>query len=290
MAPPKADQSDQAYCLHQVRRYDRDRYLTALFAPVARRPALLALYAFNLEVARIREMVREPMMGRIRLQWWRDCIADIYEGRRRQHQVVQPLARTIARHGLPRASFDRLIDARDADMAGEPPADLAALIAYAGDTGGGLAVLALQALRAAGASEDPALSEAARHAGTAYALAGLLRAVPFHARTGRVHLPQSALDSAGLTRRAVIEQQPSEKLHDVVRQVVDAARAELKEGQTTAATATRALLPALLPAVLAGRYLDRIERKDFDVYDRRATEAPPGRVWWLALAMLRGRL
>src|ERR671936_425398 len=63
-----------------VRRHDRDRFQTALFAPAARREALFALYAFNYEIARVRERVREPILGRIRLEWWRETIAAAYEG------------------------------------------------------------------------------------------------------------------------------------------------------------------------------------------------------------------
>jgi NADH dehydrogenase [ubiquinone] 1 alpha subcomplex assembly factor 6 len=66
-----------SYCAQQLRRLDPDRYLTALFAPDRRREGLFALYAFNLEVARAREAVREPMMGLIRLQWWRDALEEI---------------------------------------------------------------------------------------------------------------------------------------------------------------------------------------------------------------------
>ncbi|MGH6961103.1 MAG: phytoene/squalene synthase family protein [Dongiaceae bacterium] len=289
MAAVRAGHADEAYCLEQVRRYDRDRYLTALFAPAARRPALLALYAFNLEVARTREMIREPMMGRIRLQWWRDCIAEIYAGRPRQHQVVLPLARAIGDHGLPRAPFDRLIDSREADMAGEPPADLAALVDYADATAGGLGLLALDVLRGRRDRTGPTLADAARHVGIAWALTGLLRAVPFHARAGRLHLPQASLDRAGVSARALLEQRPAPTLPAVVREVVDAARTELQTARQLGRGAARADLPALLPAVLAARYLDRIERSGFDVFDRRVAEAPPGRLWWLALAMLRGR-
>ena len=57
-----------------VRRHDRDRYQTALFAPADRREALFALYAFNYEIARVRESVTQPMLGQIRLQWWREVI------------------------------------------------------------------------------------------------------------------------------------------------------------------------------------------------------------------------
>ena len=72
-----------------VRRHDRDRFQTALFAPAAHREALFALYAFNYEIARVREIVREPMLGRIRLQWWREAMAAAFAGGPvRRHEVV----------------------------------------------------------------------------------------------------------------------------------------------------------------------------------------------------------
>src|SRR3954465_7509110 len=75
-----------------VRRHDRDRYQTALFAPADRREALFALYAFNHEVARVREAVTTPMLGQIRLQWWREIIDAAYAGTpARRHEVATPL-------------------------------------------------------------------------------------------------------------------------------------------------------------------------------------------------------
>ncbi len=72
-----------------VRRHDRDRYQTALFAPSDRREALFALYAFNYEVARVRESVTQPMLGRIRLQWWREVVDAAYAGApARRHEIV----------------------------------------------------------------------------------------------------------------------------------------------------------------------------------------------------------
>ncbi|MCH9020134.1 MAG: squalene/phytoene synthase family protein, partial [Proteobacteria bacterium] len=106
MTAPRAGLS---YCAGQARRYDRDRYLCALFAPAARREALFALLAFNAEVARIRETVSEPMLGLIRLQWWRDAIAGIYAGAPPRHAVVEALSLAVERHGLGRGEFDFLI-------------------------------------------------------------------------------------------------------------------------------------------------------------------------------------
>ncbi len=155
-----------------VRQHDRDRFLTSLFAPAARRESLLALYAFNYEVAKTREPVGEAMMlGHCiaTLQWWRDSIAAIYDGAPvRLHEVVEPLAAAIRGLGLSRGAFDRLIDAREADLADAPPADLAALESYAEESSVPLVLLALEALGARG----PACDEAARGVGIGFALAG----------------------------------------------------------------------------------------------------------------------
>src|SRR5499427_171057 len=97
-----------------VRRHDRDRYQTALFAPAARREALFALYAFNYEIARVRETVTQPMLGQIRLQWWREVLDAAYAGApSRPHPVVIPMTAAIRDFGLTRGHFDRLIDARE---------------------------------------------------------------------------------------------------------------------------------------------------------------------------------
>src|SRR3981189_3867719 len=109
---PRSDLAGEASSLAAlVRHHDRDRYQTALFAPARRREALLALYAFNYEIARVRETVTQPMLGQIRLQWWRENIAAAFEGGPfRHHPVVEPLAAVIRDLRLTRDHFDRLID------------------------------------------------------------------------------------------------------------------------------------------------------------------------------------
>src|SRR6202051_5062603 len=100
-----------------VRRHDRDRYQTALFAPADRREALFALYAFNYEIARVREIVTQPTLGQIRLQWWREIVDAAFAGRApRQHEVAVPLAAAIREFAPTRAHFDRMIDTRERDL------------------------------------------------------------------------------------------------------------------------------------------------------------------------------
>ena len=115
-----------------VQRHDRDRYQTVLFAPAARREALFALYAFNYEIARVRETVTQPMLGQIRLQWWRENIAAVFEGGAVRHQpVADRLSAVIREVPLTREHFERMIDARESDLKDEPLADLSALENYA---------------------------------------------------------------------------------------------------------------------------------------------------------------
>src|SRR6185312_10902836 len=91
-----------------VREGDRDRYLSVLFAPEAKRPALLALYAFNVEIARVRDLVHEPLPGEIRLQWWCDAIAGKTPAA--GNPPAEALIGTIRAHDLPLAAFDNYLE------------------------------------------------------------------------------------------------------------------------------------------------------------------------------------
>jgi len=277
-----------SYCGEVVRRHDRDRFLTALFAPSDRRESLFALYAFNFELAHAREAVSEPMMGQIRLQWWRDAIAAIYEARPYRHAVIEPLAAAIRSHDLDRTRLDRLVDARERDMESEPPADLPALIDYAAGTAGELVLLALECLGEAGRSERA--MAAGRAVGIAAALTGLVRAVPFHARARRLYLPRSLLDRHGVRSEDILELRRPAGLPAVAADIAREAEHRLGEAALAAHDLPRSLLPALLPGSLARLYLKRLAKARYDLFDRRVQEAPPMRVWHLWGRSLIGRV
>ena len=269
-----------------LRQHDRDRYLTTLFAPSGRREALIALYSFNFEVAKTREVVREPLLGRIRLQWWREAIDEIYCGRPvRHHEVVQPLAEAIRRHDLTRYHFDRLIEAREADLEEAPPRDLAALEAYAQDTSSGLIWLALESL----GIRDAASVEAGRRIGIAWALVGLIRAVPVHARTKRAMLPVDLAAEAELDERDFFELRPSPALAAITRRIAEAAREHLAAARAARRDVPRNAVPALLPGRLAQVHLHRLAAVRYEPFSP-ALAVPDGLASWrLALAAMMGR-
>lgn len=270
-----------------VRANDRDRFLTALFAPAERRESLYEIYAFNYELAKIREIVSEPMLGRIRLQWWRESIDAIYDGRPvRRHEVVEPLAATIRASGLSRAHFERLVAAREADLAAAPPADLPALEAYAEASAAPLVLLALEAL---GVRDEAALA-AGREVGIAYALAGLLAATRFHARARRSYLPADLLAARGIElHRTLYELKPASGLAAIAAIVAQRARVHLDAARAVRGDVPRAALPALLPAVLAARHLSRLERAGYDLLSPRLARPDGGKSLRLTVAAMVGR-
>jgi phytoene synthase len=270
-----------------VRTRDHDRYLTALFAPRRDRTALLAIYAFNSEIARAREASREPILGQMRLQWWRETIAAVYEGRAvPRHEVAGPLAAAIAERGLSRGHFERLIDAREADLAADAPADMAALEAYAEASAAPLVSLALELSVTRGEAADAA----ARDLGIAYALAGLLRAVPFHARARRLYLPADRLAAKGVdAERTVFALKGVPGLSAVAAEVAERARRRLEGVRAVGAHLPRRAFPALLPATAAARALARLARAGHDPFAPKLQQRDGGLALRLALASLAGR-
>lgn len=253
-----------SHAASEVRRHDRERFACVLFAPPGEREDLLALYAFNLELARVREMIREPMAGMIRLQWWRDTIGGMFEGRSvpPAHPVAAPLAEAVARRRLALEPFERLIEARRRDLDDEPPADMAAMAAYAEATSVPLARIGAAIL---GLGEGA--TAAAERVAVAWSLVGLLRALPHHASQGRVMLPHDRLKRAGVGLGEVLAGKSPPGLAGVAAEVAALAHGLLDQARSHRDDATRAALPLLLPAAIAEGHLRRLRRTGYDVHD-----------------------
>lgn len=270
--PPPAPLSA---CGTLLRQGDRARFLTSLLAPAEAREGLFALYAFNLEVAKTREMVSEPMLGQIRLQWWRETLDAIFAGQPpRQHEVVVPLAETIRRFDLPQAPFAALIDGREQDLQVPPPATEAAFAAYLEATGGMLGRLAAQIT---GADPEQAAARA-----RAYAKAGTLISIPRRAQLGRVDLPLDRLGAVGLTARSIRDGVPSEALAALVLAFAD----EVEQSLAALPPARRSGGCALLPGILARRLIKRVKAAKGDPFLAAAQlrAQPDGllplHLWW----------
>jgi phytoene synthase len=267
-----------------VRRHDRDRYQTALFAPADRREALFALYAFNYEIARVREAVTQPMLGQIRLQWWREAVDAAYAGvPPRYHVVAEPLAAIIRDFAPARKHFEQMIDTRERDLSDEPPATLAALEDYAEGTSATLIYLVLEVL---GVTEPSAVA-AAREVGIGYALAGLLRAMPFHARAGRCYIPAEIAGRNGLDPRDYAGLRDTSALRAVSAEIAEAAAGHLEIARRYRCEIPRSARAAMLPSVIADRFLARLKRAGYNPFAPELAVPDTLQSWRLFAAALR---
>jgi 15-cis-phytoene synthase len=157
----------------QIRRVDPDRWLSSRFiGNVEARADVIALYAFDYELARAPKVASNALLGEMRLTWWREALEEMFEDRAvRQHPAAQALARAVARQGLKRESLETLIDARYREL--DPAAmSEAEMLDWARDTGGLVAQLAAQVL-------DPATeARMALAGGSAWALGKRLAEAP----------------------------------------------------------------------------------------------------------------
>jgi phytoene synthase len=259
-----------------LQRLDYDRYVLSMRSPVAQRGALHALLALNLEAARVRETTSDEMTGLIRLTWWREALEELREGKpAREHPLVQRLAEEALATRLPELLVDELLTTRERDLQCTPITDMPALMHYANGTGGCLSALWLE-IAAPGANAEAV--RLARAAGSAWALVGMLRAIPHHAGHGLYLLPQGLLPKA---QEELLKQGDGNALAPAVVAVMGEA-----SGLAKAAWGNRHLLPLparalALQAWLALRYLKAM--KPETPWQVRPLRLRP---WWLLRLML----
>jgi len=248
---------NEAHCLALLREADRDRYLSVLYAPEDKRGALAALYAFNMEIARIRDLVHEPLPGEVRLQWWRDLINGEARGSADAHPVAAALIETITKYDLPRSAFDNYCEARIFDLYDDPMPSRNDLEGYCGETASALIQLAAFIL-----DRDAAQSQAemAGHAGVAQAVTGLLRLMPIHRRRGQVYVPADMLQAVGVTREAFLGNEDKSAHGRVISVMAALAREHLAIFEKARQALPKSLAPAFLPLALVPAYLKSIER------------------------------
>jgi phytoene synthase len=265
-----------AHCEALVRAADMDRFIAALFAPAEHRGALHALYAFNIEIARVREIIREPLAGEIRLQWWSDAIAGQAAGDVQSNPVAAALLAVVGRYRLPVEPLTDLIAARRFDLYDDPMRRQADFNDYADATSSGLFALAASILDH---DDVPGLDPLIRHAGLGYAIAGLLKAFPVHAARGQLYVPVEVLERHGAHRQVFSARQATPELRAALADMRLQAREYLAQAAGLADGVSAATLPAFLPAALVRPLLDRMERRDYDPFV--PIELTPWRRQWL---------
>jgi phytoene synthase len=258
---------DAEFCADLVRSHDFARYASTLFVPAGPRRALLAIYAFNVEVSRVREMVSQPLPGEIRLQWWTDMLAGQGHGGVEGNPVAAELNLAIRTCGLPVEPLSRLVDEHQFDLYNDPMPTMAALEGYVQDTTSALFSLGA---RVAG-SQSPDIEHLARHAGLAQGIAQLIAALPLDASRRQLFVPLQLLESHGSGMEEAFAGKATPKLRAALDQLIGEARGHLDTAVTLLPGVPPKVRPMFLPLAGVARDLKRMARADTDLFVPQVT-------------------
>lgn len=258
--------SDHDHCLQSLRIADRDLYLASLLIPNDYRSDITALYAFNAEIARVRDVVSEALPGEIRLQWWRDAISTSSE-EARANPLANILLDVIEKYDLPRESFDKMLLARAFDLYDDPMPNQNDLEGYAGET---TSLLFQLASLIAGADQSSKLADACGHAGVAYVLMQIVRDLPRHASRGQLYLPAELLKKSGAERERILNGEMHEGLANALSEMSALCREHRKKAQQAIHELPDNVQPVFLPLALIELYLKKQEKQGFNPFKDRA--------------------
>lgn len=244
------------FCADLVRSHDFPRYAATLFAPAAERRALLALYAFNVEIVRVRDQVSQPLPGEIRFQWWTDLFSGLVHGSAEGNPVAAELLRAIRDFDLPIEPLSLLVDEHQFDLYNDPMPTMTALEGYLAATCSALFALAARIM---GEASD-ASEHLARHAGLAQGIAQVIANLPRDSAHRQLFLPQQFLTSHGCGIEDVFAGKQTPNLDAVLDQLMDEARQHLATASSLLAQVPPSARAAFLPLSQARTDLDRLSR------------------------------
>jgi phytoene synthase len=260
-ATPTSNES-AAYCADLVRAHDFVRYASTLFLPQVQRRALLSIYAFNVEILRVREQVSQPLPGEIRLQWWTDMLEGAGHGGVEGNPVAAELLQTIGEFRLPIEPLSRLIEEHQFDLYNDPMPSMAALEGYVTDTASALFSLAARIA----AQPSAAVDHLARHAGLAQGMAQVIAALPLDAARRQLFVPLQLLQQHGSGMEQVFSGKQTPQARAAIDHLIGEARKHLGTAFELLAHVPPQVRPIFLPLAVVRRDLERMSRADVDPF------------------------
>ncbi|MBR0697420.1 squalene/phytoene synthase family protein [Bradyrhizobium lablabi] len=255
-----------AFCAELVRTHDFVRYASTLFMPEPERRALLAIYAFNVEISRVHEVVSQPLPGEVRLQWWTDMLAGAGHGGGEGNPVAAELLRTIRTCRLPVEPLSRLIEEHQFDLYNDPMPTLAALEGYLNDTASALFALAARVV----VQSSQEIDHLARHAGLAQGMAQVLANLPRNASRQQLFLPLQLLQQHGSSKEEIFAGKQTPNVRAAFDQLVGEAQGNLEAALALLAETPPEVRPIFLPLAQVRRELNLMARADNDPFHPKA--------------------
>ncbi|XP_069477489.1 NADH dehydrogenase (ubiquinone) complex I, assembly factor 6 isoform X4 [Ambystoma mexicanum] len=225
---PGSAGQNEGYCLQLVRLRDHEGFLCSLLLPPESRSSALALKAFNVELAQVKDLVSQKNIGLMRMQFWRTAVEDMYHDNPPHQPIAMELWKAIKKHKLTKSWFMRIIDEREKNLDDRAYRTIQELEKYAENTQSSLLYLTLETLGV----KDVHADHAASHIGKAHGIITCLRAVPYHSSQRKVFLPMD---------------------------ICMMARSFCKNVPTKA-------IPAFIHTVTLDMYLNKLRKVDFNVF------------------------
>ncbi len=276
--------------LEVVRTHDPDRYVSMLFVPKPWQFSLFTLYAFNVELARIADQISEPLLGEMRLEWWRGAIdtkgrGDAGEEERTGHPIADSMRMLMQATQLNKNLLLGMIDARSFDVTDTIMPDRSALNAYLNKTAGAL-FLAASDIVAGGRVE---LAEKAAHvSGQVYGLTGLIRSLPIHATQRKLYLPRAYFEDFGVHIEDIFRGQESAELFKALDALKTEIREHLAGARKLISSFPSEMQRVFLPLVLIEPYLEQHDRSGHRPLHDLIDQNPLARLWRLWRGVRRG--
>jgi phytoene synthase len=262
MSSMEGSKASAEFCTELVRAHDFARYASTLFVLAAQRRALLAIYAFNVEISRVREQVSQPLPGEIRLQWWTDMLAGSADGGGEGNPVAAELLLAIRSWRLPVERLSRLINEHQFDLYNDPMPTKAALEGYIDDTSSALFSLGA----AIAGRQSPEIDHLARHAGLAQGISRVIAALPLDASRRQLFVPLQLLEQHGSGMEEVFAGKQTPKLRAALDQLIGEAREHLRTAFALLENMPPEARPPFLQLSLVARDLKRMSRADNDPF------------------------
>jgi phytoene synthase len=267
--------SPDEYCEQKAAASGSSFYHSFRFLPTERRRAIIALYAFCREVDDAVDDTVDPAVARIKLEWWRNEVAAIFDGAP-QHPVAKALQPIVRTYKLPQGHLIAVIDGMVMDLELDRYPDFDLLERYCDRVAG---VVGLMSAQIFGYTED-STRVYARDLGIAFQLTNIIRDVGEDVRRGRVYLPQDEMSRFAVTDADLLQQRVTPGFKALMVFQVERARAFYARAFAALPPVDRrSQRPGLIMAAIYRALLDEIEGDGFHVLDRRFSLTPLRKAW-----------
>ncbi|KAM9805217.1 NADH dehydrogenase (ubiquinone) complex I, assembly factor 6 isoform X1 [Syngnathus typhle] len=255
-------QHNEKFCLELVRSRDYEGFVCSLLLPEAARRSALALRAFNVELAQVKDSVSQKSLGLMRMEFWKTTIEEIYRDKPPKQPVSMELWKAVKKHNLTKRWLTRMIAEREKDLDDRGYRNLQELESYAENTQSSLLYLLLESL----GIKDVHADHAASHVGKAHGIVTCLRATPHHSVRRRVYLPVDICILHRASQEDFIRGSREQNIRDVVYDVASQAHVHLEHARSFRPSVPAAATPAFLHMVVLEDFLQRVRKADFDIF------------------------